>query len=489
MTGQRPDDETFLRSHISDLPESIEPERDLWPPIAARLAPRGRARPRRALYQLAAAIALVLISSAVTWFLARKSAAPVVVVATAPVDRAGLARLARAGDVMEEGLGSSDLAPRNPRRAHAKPRCDRLGDRRVPARLDADPGSPVLAGLLRAAHRQRVEFLQQAARLPAPEEMLMRPVAILLTLLLPLPLAAQQRIDRRMAVSSTASIRINDLVGMVRLVGWDRDSLVVVGELPARAGQLYFGGSRDAAKLGLEGTDTSSVVSSATLEVRVPRGARVSVRGATVSLDAGGLEGDLDFITTTGRLHLEGAPRIVTAETLDGNVEVAGPATSIRVRTAGGTVVLRGIRGDLSVTTVSGAILIGGARVTRARLETVSGEIAWKGAIERGGSLDTQTHSGNIEPDSAHARRRPRALRSSRQHRQRIRAPGQAGPQRHAPHQYRGRWCRDHRADLPGQDIPRQAARSGRKPRGAGRHLRDEQVVLLSRRGIPCVAL
>ena len=166
MTGQRPDDETFLRSHISDLPASIEPERDLWPPIAARLAPRGRARPWRALYQLAAAIALVVISSVVTWFLARKSAAPVVVVAMAPVDRAGLARLARAGDVMEEGLGSSDLAPET--RAvltrnlvvidSAIAECQRA--------LDADPGSPVLAGLLRAAHRQRVEFLQQAARLP-----------------------------------------------------------------------------------------------------------------------------------------------------------------------------------------------------------------------------------------------------------------------------------------------------------------------------------
>jgi DUF4097 and DUF4098 domain-containing protein YvlB len=60
-------------------------------------------------------------------------------------------------------------------------------------------------------------------------------------------------------------------------------------------------------------------------------------------------------------------------------------------------VVLRGTRGDLTVTTVSGAILVGGARTSRARLETVSGEIAWKGAIERGGSLDTQTHSGNIE--------------------------------------------------------------------------------------------
>ena len=165
MTGQRPDDETFLRSHLADLPRSIDPPRDLWPAIEGRLAPRARARPRIALYRLAAAIALVALSSAVTWYVARRSDAPVAV-ATTPVDRAGLARLARAGDIMEQGLGSSSLAPAT--RAvlarnlvvidSAIAECQRA--------LDADPGSPVLAGLLRAAHRQRVEFLQQAARLP-----------------------------------------------------------------------------------------------------------------------------------------------------------------------------------------------------------------------------------------------------------------------------------------------------------------------------------
>lgn len=165
MTHERLDDETFLQSHVDGLPRAIEAPRDLWPSIDARLVPRTRARLRRAVFQLAAAVALVALSSAATWFLVRRTASPVIV-ATAPVDREGLARLARAGDVMEEGLGSTDLAPET--RAvlarnlvvidSAIVECQRA--------LDADPGSPVLAGLLRAAHRQRVEFLQQAARLP-----------------------------------------------------------------------------------------------------------------------------------------------------------------------------------------------------------------------------------------------------------------------------------------------------------------------------------
>ena len=165
MSGQRPDDEAFLRPHVGDLPRSIEPPRDRWPAIEGRLVPRMRPRRRPALYQLAAAIALIAASSAVTWYLVRRTDVPVVV-ATAPVDRAELARLARAGDVMEEGLGSSSLAHET-RTVLARnlvvidsaiAECQRA--------LDADPGSPVLASLLRAAHRQRVEFLQQAARLP-----------------------------------------------------------------------------------------------------------------------------------------------------------------------------------------------------------------------------------------------------------------------------------------------------------------------------------
>lgn len=165
MTSQRPDDETFLRSHISDLPRSIEPARDLWPQIEARLTPRARSRTRPVLLQLAAAIALVALSSAVTWYLVRRSG-PVVTVATAPVDRAQLARLARAGDVMKEGLGSSSLAPET--RAILARNLTVIDSAIAESQraLDADPGSPVLADLLRAAHRQRVEFLQQAARLP-----------------------------------------------------------------------------------------------------------------------------------------------------------------------------------------------------------------------------------------------------------------------------------------------------------------------------------
>jgi hypothetical protein len=164
MTDVERDDEAFLASHLRELPRSIEPPADLWPGVERRLAPRVRPRWTGPWLRLAAAVLLVALSSGVTWFLVRR-APPPVVVAAPPVDPAMLARLARAGDVLEEGLASANLAPstrvillRNLAVIDsAVAECQRA--------LDADPGSRVLAGLLRTAQRQRVEFLQQAARL------------------------------------------------------------------------------------------------------------------------------------------------------------------------------------------------------------------------------------------------------------------------------------------------------------------------------------
>ncbi len=212
------------------------------------------------------------------------------------------------------------------------------------------------------------------------------------------PAGGQVRVDRRMAVAPDAAIRLEELVGTVRIVGWDRDSLVITGSLPAGIGKLYVGGNRAAAKVAIEGAvDSSALVNSATLEVRLPRGARISVRGASTSVDGSDITGELDFTSGRGRLHLEGAPRRITAETLDGNIEIVGLAASTRVRTASGAITLRGLTGDLLVSSVSGAIRIGGARITQARLETVTGEISWKGSIAEGGVLEAQSMSGDIE--------------------------------------------------------------------------------------------
>lgn len=226
----------------------------------------------------------------------------------------------------------------------------------------------------------------------------MRPVPAVLALLVAAaaPARAQAPIDRRVPADRDVAVRLVNLVGTTRITGWDRDTVAITGSLPAEAGTLYVGGSRAAVKIAVEGPETTERYAGATLEVRVPRGARLLVKSIAADIAIAGITGDIDLGSALGRVTIEGAPRSLVAETISGNIEVSGAAASVRLRSGDGTIIVRGVRGDLTVSTVGGGISVGGAAIARARLESTAGAIDYKGSVAPGGALEVQTHSGDV---------------------------------------------------------------------------------------------
>lgn len=222
----------------------------------------------------------------------------------------------------------------------------------------------------------------------------MRLLMLLAALLAATPLAAQEKVERRIAIASDASIRIWNLVGMTRIIGWDRDSIVVTGSVPS--GTFYMGGSGRGAKLGVERPEGIKGDAPATLEIRVPRNARLWIKSASASVEASGLTGELECSSVDGSVRVEGSLRLVVAESMEGNLSVYGPMGVVRLKGGGGTITLRGARGDILATTVGGAILATDAALTRAHLETVSGPVAYDGTVAPRGTLEVSTHSGDV---------------------------------------------------------------------------------------------
>jgi hypothetical protein len=223
----------------------------------------------------------------------------------------------------------------------------------------------------------------------------MRRLGWLLPLLLAAPLAAQQKLERRFAVTSDVSVRITNTAGVIRLIGWERDSIVVIGAIAP--GASFFGGGKGAfAKLGVERMDESVPGPGSTLEVRVPHAARVSVRSITANIEASGLTGELQATSVSGSIRAAGGLKLLVAETMDGDLDVGGPIEITRITGGRGTVTLRDVRGDVLANTVAGPITVTGARITRAHLETVSGAISYEGDVDGRGTLEAVTHAGDV---------------------------------------------------------------------------------------------
>jgi hypothetical protein len=210
--------------------------------------------------------------------------------------------------------------------------------------------------------------------------------------------AAQESLRSGRVVTSDPVVRVFSPTGSIRITAWPRDSVAVRGRVDSTAGRLVLVGSASALKLGIEPPVGRTPEGNADLDIQVPMLARVWVKSSAAEIEVTAGGGSVEVAGGSGRVRIAGRAASVSVETLDGNVELALESATGKARTASGTIVVRGVIRELDASTVSGPLLVGmeGA-IARARLETVSGEIAFKGDLEPDGRLAAETHGGDVE--------------------------------------------------------------------------------------------
>ena len=213
--------------------------------------------------------------------------------------------------------------------------------------------------------------------------------------------AARVPIDRRAPIAADASIRINGAISSLKIVGWDRDSLAITGDMPI--GSRFDGGIGSSATGPGRGAKfyidaaTDAYPSGAILVLRVPNRARVWAKSGSSNIEVSGVTGGLDLNIVGGSVTVSSTPRELNIESMDGNVRVMAGASWLRVKTATGDVEVRGGSEDVGLSTVSGTIRVADGRYERGKLETVTGDVDYAGDIGNKGSVDITTHSGRID--------------------------------------------------------------------------------------------
>jgi len=207
-------------------------------------------------------------------------------------------------------------------------------------------------------------------------------------------------LERRASIAPDASIRIAGAISSLRIVGWDRDSLVITGTMPQ--GWRFDGGVAGVVGLGrgakffIEAA-TEVYPTGAVVELRVPTRARVWAKSGSADIEVSGVTGGLDLNIVGGSVTVTSAPRELNIESMDGAVRVMAGAAWLRVKTATGDIEVRGGSEDVGLSTVSGTVRVGGGRYERGKFETVTGDVVYQGDVGYKGSIDLTTHSGRID--------------------------------------------------------------------------------------------
>jgi len=201
---------------------------------------------------------------------------------------------------------------------------------------------------------------------------------------------AQETVDRGARVADDVRLKIWVPAGNVRLSAWEHDSLHVRGTVTG--GRFFQGGARGSWKLNVE--SASDDMAPAELDIRLPKGAQVSVKTVTATIIATGVTGW--FNSVSGDVILKGNARRLEAETLDGDIAVEGRVPWLSARSGSGTIKIEGLFQDVRVSSVSGGISIFNKMVDRGRFESVTGDIRYRGHFADNAEIDFDTHAGTV---------------------------------------------------------------------------------------------
>lgn len=193
----------------------------------------------------------------------------------------------------------------------------------------------------------------------------------------------------------TVNVKAFHPAGSLRLIGWDRDSILVRGRV-ARGDRFYLIGGDSGVKLGVEtrGAERDEPLP-CDLVVYLPRRAQVSVK--TVSADVAASDVSGWFYSVSGSMRFSGSSTSLDAQSMSGNLDVAVTSPWVRARTGSGHLLLRGAPEDADLASVSGALDIAAAGVLRIQAVSVTGDIHYVGAPARGSIADFSNHSGAVD--------------------------------------------------------------------------------------------
>ncbi|MCV2886614.1 DUF4097 family beta strand repeat-containing protein [Aestuariibacter sp. AA17] len=193
---------------------------------------------------------------------------------------------------------------------------------------------------------------------------------------------AGEKIDETLEVEMHSHIKIEHLGGYAKIIGWDKSSVRVVGELGDRTEEFIFRKRGDDVliKVEVERSRNSwknwSSDDGDELEIYLPISSSIKYSSTNANVEVNDVQGGANV------------------ETVNGTILASKLAGRVRLEAVNGSVEAKDISGPLKMETVNGDIKDRSDNTHESKYETVNGDIL---VFTRSTSINAETVNGDIE--------------------------------------------------------------------------------------------
>ncbi len=223
---------------------------------------------------------------------------------------------------------------------------------------------------------------------------------ILIGVLLAAP-ALAGKIDQTQDADANGEVDIFNLSGSIEIIGWNRKQIQVTGTIGDDVEEFIFerDGKSTTIKVKVPDRMHGHKDVSSDLVIRVPQGSSIDVSSVSCDISTEGVQGEQELQSVSGDIEIEIFSADVDAETVSGDVDAEGSNkdAEVKLETVSGDVTVDGLSGEIKAGSISGDVDVDQGDFSRARLETVNGDITYNAALRSGGKLDIETVNGTVD--------------------------------------------------------------------------------------------
>ncbi|MGB0936148.1 MAG: DUF4097 family beta strand repeat-containing protein [Colwellia sp.] len=225
---------------------------------------------------------------------------------------------------------------------------------------------------------------------------------------------AFEDIDKSLSAKDLTNVAIEIRMGEVDIIGWDKNEVHVSGELDKEVTEFVF--REENGQILIKTKYESSKHSGSTdtdLTVKVPKTLRVNFDGVSgdirltdllTNTRVNSVSGDVKAKTLRGSVELSSVSGSIKAESLEGKIRLSSVSGDISDKGSKGRLMINSVSGDITsqssalevaIESVSGEVELKLGKVDEVSVSTVNSDIEAVLALQKNGSIKTNTVSGD----------------------------------------------------------------------------------------------
>lgn len=205
-------------------------------------------------------------------------------------------------------------------------------------------------------------------------------------------------INESREVDSNALIRVSNVKGSISVSGWSRNEVRITGELGRGSEKLDIRGDGQHLEIEVKLPRNARNIEESELELMVPEGASLELEGVSADIDVKDVGGERVYVNTvSGEADVSTTAREVEVRTVSGDAQLESDSLRTTLNTVSGDLTASGPVGELDITTVSGDVELRASDLSRARFETVSGDLELDVSLAKNARIQVESLSGDLD--------------------------------------------------------------------------------------------